>query len=286
MANMNNLYHECVLSNITDKEIVKKVKEYLEKGDSNINEIIEHDSSSGTILHHAILNEFTEVVEYALNMRANIALEMRLSSLSHCKPLSSFLKDRLWNAVELAILINNSTKSTETVKILKMVKKRSLEEFACYGLTLNHFQFAEKFKCNNTNLSSINIKEPIKKESPLWGNMTPLLIAAKFHNESMVKFLLEQHASPADRDLKNNTALHFLCMRTRYYNEKLLLTDDEGDKPGGFNGFSHFHMACLFYGQNPELVKISENTLVFISNTYLNAIFAQYDHSFQAPKNI
>ena len=93
-------------------------------------------------------------------------------------------------------------------------------------------------------IDPVTMNKAVDPTSPLWAGMTPLLIAAKFHNMPLVRWLIKQKASPAGRDSKGNTPLHFLHVSS-YYNENLFLHDDSTDKTGAFNGMNHFHIACL-----------------------------------------
>ncbi|ARF02841.1 SWPV1-282 [Shearwaterpox virus] len=94
---------------------------------------------------------------------------------------------------------------------------------------------------------------------------TPLHIAVKYKNHSMVKFLLEKGADINVLDCKNNTPIFYACYYGNLYMSKLLIS--YGAKINLINKYGHSPLYYAVFSGNAELVK-----LLLSRNSYPNII--------------
>ena len=235
--------------------IKNKLEPHIQKG-GQIDVILSINGVTGTILLHAILNDYDLIVRYCLDNGADISKEI--------KPYGDFayqFSGHLWNAVELSIIMSYHSSlyfHPNSKKIFNMLKQRCLELYTPYGLTSIHFNYAFNMKKLDsqqlqTCLDPRNVNKTIDLESAFWGGMSPLLIAAKFFDVELATILINLGASSKARDSRGNTPLHYLSV-FNFCHRRLFLYN-ELDTFGSFNGRSHFHIACLFCPETLDIVK-------------------------------
>ena len=237
---------ETLKSSVQD-DCIKKIEQYLKSG-GHIDDTDDTSDENTTILHNAVHSECENILKFALEKGANIgkAAKVREQRDIHGTYLVSSL--RYYNALEAAIFYKANNRSC------KILCEKSLEMYQIFGLTQLHIE------CAKGNLLEVEkylefdlLNKVIDVECPIWGGMSPILIAAKMNRQDVVNRLVDLGVSTLDRDAEGNTLLHFLVFHGIYDDRFINYSQD--DTYSRVNGMSHFHIACMFCADNIETVK-------------------------------
>ena len=241
---LDRLYEE------SEDEYIRLIEKHLENGGDINKNLLPcgpfETCDTGTILIHAALNKSEKITKFVLDKDINIGAECLIADYQFI-PTEFEDEYRLRNALDVAIFHHSSNASDSQAKnIYEMIKEKSLEKYASYGLHQLHME------CGLGNWSEIEkyihdpgmLNKTIDIESPLWGGCSPLLVATKFNRQEVAIRLIDLGASPKVRDTYAETPLHYLSFYE--FCDKRLFIYDEEDTFSRFSGMSHFHIACQF----------------------------------------
>ena len=138
---------------------------------------------------------------------------------------------------------------------IDIIAENVLEMFSHYGLTQLHILSTtnhwDRIQSHIESKASLN--QAIDVDCPLWGGMTPILIAAKFKRNEMILNFFKAGASVLSRDAKGSTLLHYMTAYG-YYDERFFIYEDENTFDS-LTGMSHFHIACHYCPCTLDAVK-------------------------------
>ena len=228
---------------LSHEVIFSKFDKLLKSGE-NIDKKLENQ---GTILLKSIKWGDGKIVEKILDAGADVSIESKFrltDTHDYYSDVPEKYYDYSWNALEFAILRFKS-KSKKYLATYELVKRKSLQTTAAFGLTELHIECALGHVDEiDKHIQQSNVNKKISSESSIWPGMTPLLIAAKFDRRDVLDRLIDFGASPNCHDLMGNTPLHYMW-RYKYFDKRFILYDDN---TFGFHegcGTHQFHIACL-----------------------------------------